>query len=159
MLIGLHGVKNCFNDWSCKSMLGFVDLTISFSSRNFRPDPCWGIAGQQMDSWSKTKWFKHSAHSSPRHIAVACISCMHLALYVWLGGRNVRILYKTFEKYVELCKSYVSSNMILKIKIDAEMEPRSFRIHPQIAKWHPNDFKMTTKCSPGGLQMGQGASR
>ena len=80
------------------------------------------------------------------HIAIAWISCMHFALYVWLSGHSVRILYKTFKNYVELCKSYVSQNTILNLKNDAKKEPKSCKHESQMSKMLP-------KCCQNGSQI------
>ena len=64
---------------------------------------------------------------------------------------------KTFKRYVELCKSYMSSKMILNVKIDAKMVPKSCTNGSKMSKMEPK--WMVTKCSLGGLQMSQEASR
>ena len=44
---------------------------------------------------------------------------------------------KTFKKYVELCKSYVSPDMILDLKFDAKMEPKSCKHGSKMSKVAP----------------------
>ena len=72
----------------------------------------------------------------------------------------------TFIKYVDLCKSYVPPNMILNLKFDAKMEPKSCwnesKMIKVAAKWTPNARQIhpwRSPNGPGGFKMVQEVPR